>query len=104
MRKTEVELKAARKKRKKQEKHKHRGMIKITAQYSCGCCYADMYFKSLESAGIAFSKVGLTSAANITDDEGTLYEGIDTFYDFSTDPAEMESPPLERLAKKAGLI
>lgn len=39
-----------------------------------------MKFHNEESAQQAFSKAGLSSSATIVDDEGTVHEGVDTFY------------------------
>ena len=79
-------------------------MIEVTAQCDCGCCFATMHFKSLEAVEQAFAKVGLCNGAVITDDEGVIHEGIDTFYGFSTDPKYFDEPPLSRLAKLTGLM
>jgi hypothetical protein len=84
----------------KNEKRKHKGMIKVIAQCDCGCCTEKMYFNDLESANKAFAAAGLVNSATIKDDEGVEHSSIDTFYGFSTSEEEMNRPPLQRLAEK----
>jgi len=85
---------------KKQHRRQHKGMTAFTAQYDCGCCYATMYFKDSASAEAAFRKAGLQLSAAIKDDEGTVFESIDTFYGFSADPGWKDVSPLLRLMDK----
>lgn len=67
---------------KKEERRENKGVIKVTAQHDCGCCATTMRFFSKDSANRAFAKAGLSNSATITDDKGTVHEGIDTFYGF----------------------
>ena len=53
------------------------------ARADCGCCdVGPMYFLSKRSAVDAFKKAGLTNGGRVTDDRGTPFGGIDTFYGF----------------------
>jgi hypothetical protein len=85
MNKSQKELKKSKKKEKKIKRQENRGTIAVYAQYTCGCCIAEMRFKDKESAEQAFLKAGVGNKMNITDDKGVVHEGIDTFYGFSTD-------------------
>lgn len=58
----------------------HNGMKKYVVQLSCGCCDAEMYFRSEESMAAAFEAAGLTVSGVITDDLGNTIDGVDTFY------------------------
>lgn len=69
----------AKQKRKVMRKQR-RGWFVVKAQHDCGCCHSDMYFKSEASAKKVWSEAGLQLSAKITDDRGTIHEGIDTFY------------------------
>jgi hypothetical protein len=71
--------------------------IKVFAQYDCGCCTAEMKFKSLESAEKAFAKAGMGNGMEITDDAGEKHEGIDTFYGFWEEEAKEGAGGLGRL-------
>jgi len=68
---------------KKEERRKNRGTIAVYSKCDCGCCFEEMRFKSKESAGEAFSKVGIGNKKTIVDDQGTVHTHIDTFYGFS---------------------
>ena len=76
MRKNEKTAKQQRKAARKER----RGWLVVKVQHDCGCCHSDMYFKSESSAKKAWSTAGLQLSAKITDDKGTIHEGIDTFY------------------------
>lgn len=84
----------------KNEKRKHKGMVKIIAQCDCGCCTEEMHFRDLDSANATFAAAGLRNSAVIMDDEGVEHSQIDTFYGFSTSEEEMKRPSLLRLAEK----
>lgn len=96
MKKSERQLKIER----KNEKRRHKRMIKVIAQCNCGCCTEEMYFRDFAAAKAAFEKVGLSNSATIVDDEGTEHTGIDTFYGLTENPKEMERPSLLRLMEK----
>lgn len=76
-------------------------MIAVKARLVCGCCDADMQFKSLKSARAAFEKVGY-GHFDMVDDASVTHKGIDTFYGFWQE--EEKRPGLAELAEKAGIL
>jgi hypothetical protein len=80
---------------------KENKMITVYASFDCGCCEAEMKFNSLESANEAFIKAGLGNGMSITDDEGVVHKGIDTFYGFCQKEEEVTNRDLKYLAGKS---
>ena len=64
---------------------------------TCGCCMAVLAFESEEKLLAAFGNK-LTSTAVVTDDEGVLHEGIDTFNGFRD--ITIEKKRADRKARK----
>lgn len=81
--------KTEKQKKKKEDRRKNKGTIAVFALCDCGCCTAKMRFRSEKSALEAFKAAGLQNSATITDDQGTVHEGIDTFYGLSLTDTRM---------------
>lgn len=60
------------------EKHDNRGWTRLTMQALCGCCTAELWYKTREAAERAAQASALTHA-ELVDDRGNK-EDVDGFY------------------------
>ncbi len=67
-------------------------MKTFRVQLDCGCCYANVQFKSRKSADKVIVKAGLGNGRTLVDDAGQVVEGVDTFYGIIEEDESTENP------------